>query len=209
MRKSTGKSRAVNSKLKSVQREIVALCGDKAKAKHLLDEILSLQKQADIEPTEIHVAESEVVARYEFGAFSIIRCKTCFIFKTTGYRIVSKPIYTANEDGGVLYSHLDALCVLKEKELSNALDETEKIILENLVTVTIPILAAPLFIFGSDKDSVEVASLIIEKILKRGEERFNAPLKEETAEDEMKNDAFRMQVMLDEEQKKKKDNGNA
>lgn len=209
MRKSTGKSRAVNSKLKSVQREIVALCSDKAKAKHLLDEILSLQKQADIEPTEIHVAESEVVARYEFGAFSVIRCKTCFIFKTTGYRIVSKPIYTANEDGGVLYSHLDALCVLKEKELSNALDETEKIILENLVTVTIPILAAPLFIFASDKDTVDVATLLLDKLHRLGEERLNAPLKEETAEDEMKNDAFRMQVMLDEEQKKKKDNGNA
>lgn len=209
MRKSTGKSRAVNSKLKSVQREIVALCGDKAKAKHLIDEILSLQKQADIEPTEIHVAESEVVARYEFGAFSIIRCKTCFIFKTTGYRIVSKPIYTANEDGGVLYSHLDALCVLKEKELSNALDETEKIILENLVTVTIPILAAPLFIFASDKDTVDVATLLLDKLHRLGEERLNAPLKEETAEDEMKNDAFHTQVMLDEEQKKKKDNGNA
>lgn len=209
MRKSTGKSRAVNSKLKSVQREIVALCGDKAKAKHLIDEILSLQKQADIEPTELHVAESEVVARYEFGSFSIIRCKTCFIFKTTGYRIVSKPIFTKNEDGGVLYSHLDALCGLKEKELSNSLDETEKIILENLVTVTIPILAAPLFIFASDKDTVDVATLILDKLRLLGDKGLNAPLKEETEEDEMRNDAFRTQVMLELEEEKKKEADNA
>lgn len=204
MKKSSRKSQ--EARVRAIIREVKKDSLHQQKTASLLDELVALQKQLDVEPTELHVAESEVVATYNFGAFSLIRCKTCIIFKTTGYRVVVKPIYTANEDGGVLYSQMAALCEMKEKYDSVTKEEQE---LWNLVfNLSINILTLPLDAFADDEFLFEVGKFIVEKKRELYEKyiKKSENLKDETAEDEIKNDEFRQGIELAEEMKREADN---
>lgn len=190
----------LNAAIKKVKDNSV----DKKAATKMLDEVLSLQKQIDVEPTEVHVAESEVIARYDFGAFSLIRCKTCIIFKTTGYRLIAKPIYTTNEDGGVLYSQLSALCDMKDQY--NTVDKTQQELWNLVFNLSITILSLPIDAFASDKFLFEVGKFIVEKKVEMQTEKLNKALKEETVEDEIKNDEFRQMVEMSEDSKEEEKN---
>ena len=201
MQKSTKKSREA-SELKVAKEKVIALCQDKKQAKDAVEELLALQRQEDFVPMEVAVSKQEVRARYSFGAFNLIRCKTCIIFKAAGFFLVSKPLYTVNSDGGVLYGHLSTLCALKEKEKAGILDDTEKKILELMEMVTYPILSLPMFIFASDTATVEMATAALDKIKALGEAALSAPLAETTEEEEIKNDEFRLRTLMDEESKK-------
>ena len=201
MRKSTKKSR-VASELKSAKEKVLALCEDKKQAQAAVEELLALQRQEDVIPTVVAVPEHEVRAQYSFGSFNLIRCKTCIIFKAAGFFLISKPLYAVNTDGGVLYGHLSALCDLKEMEKSGILDATDKKILDLMEMVTYPLLSLPMFIFASDSATVEMATAALDKIKTLGEAALSAPLAETTEEDEIKNDEFRLQTLMNEESKK-------
>lgn len=185
----------LNAAIKKVKENSI----DKKAAANLIDDALSIQKQIDIESTELHVPESEVVARYDFGAFSLIRCKTCIIFKTTGYRLIAKPIYTTNEDGGVLYSHLSALCDMKDQY--NTVNKTQQELWNLVFNLSITILSLPIDAFANDKFLFEVGKFIVEKKVEIQNEMLNKALKEETVEDEIKNDEFRQMVEMSESAK--------
>lgn len=190
-------------KSNSIIRKIKENSIDKSKAKSLIEELLALQQKRVI-PTEIYVPVTDVIATYDFGSFSLIKCKTCIIFKTTGYRLISKPIYTANEDGGVLYSQLSALCEMKER-YDSVSDEEKK--LWNLVfNLSVIILSLPIDAFSNDKFLFEVGKFIAEKKNEMYEEPLKKPLQEETEEDEIANDKFRQEVESEIETDKEESN---
>lgn len=75
----------LQSKLKEAKAKIVANSKDAHFAKSLIDELVGLQKQADIEPTEIHIALSDVEKSYDFDAVKLTKTKVGkFIFEAKG-----------------------------------------------------------------------------------------------------------------------------
>lgn len=190
-------------KSNSIIRKIKENSIDKSKAKSLIEELLALQQKRVI-PTEIYVPVTDVIATYDFGSFSLIKCKTCIIFKTTGYRLISKPIYTANEDGGVLYSQLSALCEMKERY--DSVSDEEKKLWDLVFNLSIIILSLPIDVFSNDKFLFEVGKFIVEKKNEMYEEPLKKPLQEETEEDEIANDKFRQEVESEIETNKEESN---
>lgn len=189
----------LKDKMSEAKKTLVGLCADTTQAKALIKDIISYQKQMDIEPTELYVPVKEVLTDYDFGAFHLLRCKTCIIFKTTGYRLVAKPVYNANHEGGILYSHLSAICDMKDR--FKTLNKETQDLLELVFNLTITILSLPIDAFADDKFLFDVGTFIV----KKKNEMYEAMQKKieemdlsETEEDEIKNDEFRQeQEMLE------------
>lgn len=200
----------LKDKMSEAKKNLLSLCADTTQGKALLKEIISLQKQIDIEPTELYVPVKDVLTDYNFGAFHLLRCKKCIVFKTTGYRVVAKPIYNPNTEGGILYSHLSSLCDMKDN--FDKFDKESQHLLELVFNLTITILSLPIDAFADEKFLFDVGSFIVKRKTKMYEEMKERAEKnlEETEEDEIKNDEFRQeQEMLEEmkqELKEKKDN---
>lgn len=75
----------LKSKLKECKAKIVANSKDAHFANALIDELIGLQKQADIEPTEIHIALSDVEKSYDFDSVKLSKTKTGkYIFEAKG-----------------------------------------------------------------------------------------------------------------------------
>lgn len=193
-------SKGLKERMSELKGALKSLCADKDNAVRIMNEMLDVQRQMDIEPTELHVPIKDVVATYNFGAFSLVKCRTCIIFKTTGYRLVAKPLYNQNEDGGVLYSQLSALCEMKERYDKVGKEEQD---LWNLVfNMTVTILSLPIDAFANDKFLFDVATYIVKRKKELYDEILAKPLAEETAEDEIANDKFRQEVEAAQEMKK-------
>lgn len=193
-------SKGLKERMSELKGALKSLCADKDNAVRIMNEMLDVQRQMDIEPTELHVPIKDVVATYNFGAFSLVKCRTCIIFKTTGYRLVAKPLYNQNEDGGVLYSQLSALCEMKERYDKVGKEEQD---LWNLVfNMTVTILSLPIDAFANDKFLFDVATYIVKRKKELYDEILAKPLVEETAEDEIANDKFRQEVEAAQEMKK-------
>lgn len=193
----------MKKRIDGLKSELLSMCADKARARKVINEMLSVQRQADVEPAELHVPVSDVVATYDFGAFSLVRCRTCIIFKTTGYRLVAKPLYNQNEDGGVLYSQMSALCDMKDRYASVGKEEQE---LWSLVfNLSITILSLPLDAFANDRFLFDVATYIVRRKNELYEELLERPLAPETEEDALRNDAMEQTVLAAEEMKRTAD----
>lgn len=193
----------MRKRIDGLKSELLSMCADKARARKVVNELLSVQRQADVQPAELHVPVSEVIATYDFGAFSLVRCRTCIIFKTTGYRLVAKPLYNQNEDGGALYSQMSALCDMKERYASVGKEEQE---LWSLVfNLSITILSLPLDAFTNDRFLFDVATYIVKRKNELYSELLERPLAPETEEDAILNDAMEQAVRNAEEMKKAAD----
>ena len=186
-------------RLSELKSSIKAMCADKQVAARMINELLSLQRQMDVEPTELHVPVSDVIATYDFGAFSLVRCRTCIIFKTTGYRLVAKPLYNQGEDGGALYSQLSALCDMKERFAS--VDKTEQELWSLVFNLCITVLSLPIDAFSNDRFLFDVATYIVKRKNELYRELLDRPLAPETEEDAIHNDAMEQAVRNAEEMK--------
>lgn len=182
----------LKTRMSELKGSLKSMCADKDTAARMINEMLDVQRQMDVEPTELHIPVKDVIATYDFGAFKLVRCKTCIIFKTTGYRIVAKPLYNQNEDGGVLYSQLAALCEMKEQY--DNVDREQQDLWNLVFNITVTILSLPLDAFADDKFLFDVATYIVKRKNEMYEEILGKPLAEETVEDEIANDKFRQEV---------------
>lgn len=186
-------------RLSELKSAIKDMCADRQAAGGMLNELLSVQRQIDVEPTELHVPVSDVIATYDFGAFSLIKCRSCIIFKTTGYRLVAKPLYNQDGDGGVLYSQLSALCDMKERFASVGKEEQDLWTLVFNLSVTI--LSLPLDAFSNDRFLFDVATYIVKRKNELYKELLDRPLAPETEEDAIRNDAMVQGMIAAEEMK--------
>lgn len=178
----------LNTRLADVKKDLKALCADKATASSLIKELISLQKQVDVEPTELYIPVKDVLVTYDFKAFSLIKCKTCIIFKTNGYRLVSMPLYNQGGDGGILYAQLNSLCEMKENY--DKVDDETRNLYSLIFNLCIVILSLPIDAFADETFLLNVGKYIVEEKNKMYEKLINKTLKEENVEEVIKNDEF-------------------
>lgn len=173
---------------------------DSRKCGKMLNELLKLKEQADIEPMAIDIKEENKIATYDFKAFQIERYKTAIIFRTTGFRVVSFPLYNQDENGGALYSQLVSLCEMKDEY--DSLDETNKRLYEVVFNMVVSILSLPIDVFCDDDLLFGVATDITKRKAAFYKKLAKTPLREETEEDMIANDQFRQLVETSEELKR-------
>lgn len=78
------KKQTLNEKIKSAKDKIISNSKDAAWTKKMLNELLSLQRQADVEPMELNVPVSEVKDTADADSFKVIRTIRGYLFQTRG-----------------------------------------------------------------------------------------------------------------------------
>ena len=165
---------------------------DSRKCGKMLQQLMKLKEQVDIEPMAIDLKEEDRIATYDFKAFQIERYKKGIIFRTTGYRVVSFPLYNQDENGGALYSQLVSLCEMKD-EYDN-LNEQNRQLYEIVFNMVVSVLALPLDVFSDDDLLFGVATDIAKRKAAFYRRLASQPLRDETEEDMIANDRFRQEV---------------
>lgn len=182
--------------LKKLIDEVSAKIKSNSKDSHfaetLIDKLLSLKGQSDVEPTRVHVAESEVLKEYDFDSVRYVRCKTCIIFKAKGG--LETIVYPTMQG---LYLHLNV--ILDMKDDYDNLDEEKKKACDTLIDTTSYILSTPTFATISDKMFFGISDDILKRFQSYIEESKKAELQDETP---IENANFNdMNEMLDSEKK--------
>lgn len=158
--------------LESLLNEMTEGFSDKEKAKILADKIRSVYA-----PSVIDIPNDSIQETYSFGAFTLIRAKTCIIFKSTGFRIVVRPYLRT------LYGQLDFIMNKKKDYDAGNLDKEEMDLFDGYVSVTTMLLSLPLDVFSNDKYLFDVAKYIKERRSQYYEERMNKGLEFEADEE--------------------------
>lgn len=193
----------LEEKLKGMKKALLAMTEEKEDAEKTLDEILLLQKQIDVVPTELDIPVDEVVKRYPVTeAIEIVRCKTAIFFHSTCFWVVSKPTLANNGKGGALFEMLSWYCDYLDTR--SEFDEDEKENFDVLCSVIINILSLPLDIFTDLDFTLDIANYILEKrteyYTRLAEEASKGH--EDTVEDAIANAEFEDEVKQTEEIKK-------
>lgn len=74
----------ITEKLNALKDELIGIADNADKMKGDLEQLLSLQKQLDVEPVELIVPCAEVTATLDFGAYVIKKTNHGFLFSTRG-----------------------------------------------------------------------------------------------------------------------------
>lgn len=178
--------------------KLKTICNDTHFAEELLDRIISLQKQMDVEATEIIVPVKEVIKEYSFGAFTFIRCKTCVIFKSTGYRVIVRPYLKA------LYDHIISLLDMKDNE--EKLSPEAKEVMEGMLNITILALSMPLDFFVNEDYMFNVANYVTNQKYEMYRKISETVLKEETEQDVIANEDFKQDALESEKVREEESN---
>lgn len=144
------------------------------------------------EKCAVRISLESVIDEYEFGSFSIVRCSDCFVWKSFNCRAVVYPSYNLDlsNGGGALYSAMDELCGLAEKDRKHLLSEdgkTEKDILLMLVSCAFTL---PVMMFSDSMFAVDVYRFIMNRwasSLEKAAGRLNPETPEDTARNQFMN----------------------
>lgn len=173
----------------------------------LLDSLLDDVRLHEQPAVEVIVPLEEVIKTYELGAFSILRCKYCYVWKMVNYRAVVWPTYNydLSNGGGALYSTLTEFCDLADKKEAGGLTEDESRAYALALMLLTTAFSLPTMMFTDTRFSVNVYKYIMDEY-KAALERSMSRLNEETAEDIAANQAF--ESMMREDAAAKEDAGN-
>lgn len=173
----------------------------------LLDSLLDDVRLHEQPAVEVIVPLEEVIKTYELGAFSILRCKYCYVWKMVNYRAVVWPTYNydLSNGGGALYSTLTEFCDLADKKEAGELTEDESRAYDIALMLLTTAFSLPTMMFTDTRFSVNVYKYIMDEY-KAALERSMSRLNEETAEDIAANQAF--ESMMREDAAAKEDAGN-
>lgn len=179
-------------KIDALKKEIVENPGDKLRDK--LDELLLLQRQADVIPVELIIEEGSVVKRYPISeAMEIVRCKTAIFLHSTCFWVVSKPTLANNMRGGALYEMLDWYCDYMDSR--DEYTDEERDTFDIVCTMIVNILSLPLDAFTDMNYCIDVAHHILtsradyynriaDEATKESEENFGDALEDAVLEAE-------------------------
>lgn len=169
-----------------------------------------MSEQKTVEPVELSIPVKDVIKRYQIiDAVEIVKCKTAIFFHTTCFWVVSKPTLANNGRGGALYESLLELCDFMDTR--DSLPEEEKESMDIIMALYTNILSLPLDVFTDIDFTLEVGKAILDKrteYYNRVAEQASVE-REETAEDEIKNEEFRAMVEFEEELKQEINNRDA
>lgn len=173
----------------------------------LLDSLLDDVRLHERPTVEVIVPLDDVVKEYSMGAFSILRCKYCYVWKMVNYRAVVWPTYNfdLSNGGGALYSTLTEFCDLADKKEAGGLTEDESRAYDIALMLLTTAFSLPTMMFTDTRFSVNVYKYIMDEY-KAALERSMSRLNEETAEDIAANQAF--ESMMREDAAAKEDSGN-
>lgn len=173
----------------------------------LLDSLLDDVRLHEQPAVEVIVPLEEIIKTYELGAFSILRCKYCYVWKMVNYRAIVWPTYNfdLSNGGGALYSTLTEFCDLADKKDSKGLTEEEQNAYNIALMFLTTAFSLPTMMFTDTRFSVNVYKYIMDEY-KAALERSMSRLNEETAEDIAANQAF--ESMMREDAAAKEDAGN-
>lgn len=156
---------------------------DKHHVKTLLDQLLSLQRQADVVPSELTIPVSEIKDSIDFGACKVSKTIRGYLFEAKG------GLYTFVE------SRMAALCAVFNTlfDLHHKEDKTsdENELYESFASCLQYVYQAPIFASMSLATMYEVATDLLKRFNAFAEENFtNTEAVDETEEDIKENIAF-------------------
>lgn len=184
--------------MKETISQLKGICNDAKFADKLVQDIISLQKQMDIEPTLVHIPVSSAMKEYDFGHFKIIDTNYGIIFQTNGYKVIVNAWITS------LYGQLKALMYYKDQY--DKLSEQEQDNYEALLGGTTLILMNPLVCFTDDDYWINQATEIAKKQNELFQSLLNTPLQpEDTVADEEFKDQMEFWENLKESTPKEED----
>ena len=197
--KENKKPKSLQEKLEEKKKQLVAISKDAHFAKSLIEDLLSLQSQKCIEPTELHVPVSDVIDTLDFDAVSFKVCKTGLLFHAkSGYTVWIEPRCRALF--GELFEILKAKKELLEKspEEIKEMDEEEVDMREQYFSAWVHTLQMPVAASISPVILFKTAAAFLATFNEESERMLNQPLKEETVEDLIANDdAQKQEAVLD------------
>lgn len=176
------KKKPIAERIEELKKQIAAT-SDKHQVQKLLDTLLTLQRQADIEPVELIVPVKEVKESIDFGACKISRTIRGFLFEAKGglYTFVESRMQS-------IYTMLDSLFQLHNKE--NKTDD-EKNMYNLFRDAVLYIFQAPIFASINEKMLFEISTDMLRHFNEYYDENYtNAKPHDETEEDIKANNEF-------------------
>lgn len=169
----------------------------------ILDSLLDDVRLHEQPAVEVIVPLEEIIKTYELGAFSILRCKYCYVWKMVNYRAVVWPTYNydLSNGGGALYSTLTEFCDLADKKETEGLTEDESRAYDLALMLLTTAFSLPTMMFTDTRFSINVHKYIMDEY-KAALERSMSRLNEETAEDIAANQAFESMMREEAEARK-------
>lgn len=180
----------LTKKLNECKDKLKFLSKDAHFAESLIDELISTQKQLDIEPTLVHIPIKNVIKEYDYGHFKIIDTKSGIVFSTTGFNMIVRPIQQS------LYGQIKALLIWKDQY--DTFNEEQKANYDDVFFRTTLILLNPIICFSNDDYWIEQSKYLAEKQNEFFEKLANEPLQDE---DMVSDDEFMEKVKFTEELK--------
>lgn len=170
----------LKAKLEEVKAKIKTNSKDAHFAEALVNEVISLKGQMMIEPTRVHIEERDVDETFTGDTFEMYRTKKGdTVFHTFGgLTIIADPrLISLN---GTISTIIDATRTGAMDRLTE--EEKEQFLLD--VSATAHLLNLPAFIFSNLDFKYEIARRTIEFIRNTYEQAMEAPLQEETPEED-------------------------
>lgn len=148
-------------------------------ADRLIDKAMSLKGQLDVVEMEFGIPESDVLKRYNFNSFELVKCKGGIVFHVFGGYIS----YTAMQMVS-LYEHLNTVLEMYDS-LADA-DEIQKKVTDAVMNATFIDMQIPILIGTSDDFLFDFAELYCKKLQDLQDKMINSELQEETHEENAK-----------------------
>lgn len=163
----------LKEQLESVKRNIIASSLTPEDTEAWLEKFIYLQRQIDIEPTIIHVAEKDLIKEYDNNSIVVLRCKGCIIWKMRGglYRVVY-PRMTAE------YNFLIQLLDMKDNY--DSLSKEEQAAYDAYYFGYFLLCQLPSALVSNDKWFFKAVNIAARGMSRFVNEVLNAPLQEET-----------------------------
>lgn len=190
--------REITEEIQEVRNKILTVSSDSHFTEKLLEKYDLLKKQKNNVEVILDIRKEDIVKEYDFSAYKIIKCKTCYLFKTGGYIVVIKPFCKS------VYEHLDTLTRMKDEY--ETFDDKKKELFDSMVLTTISFFDLPLVSFLDEDFMFETAEFLISKKMELFKKYLDVPLKEETEEDIIANHEFEEAEKMMEEMRKEAEN---
>lgn len=190
------RKRRLEESLVKTRNELLAMLPEGSGAEAKLDRLLSLKGQLSVDPAAVHVALKDIRGEYDFGAFRILRCRDCFVYRTVPLSTVVHPVYNGDlsNGGGSLYATLEELCDLREKKDGvEGLTDEEMQSYEIAVMLVSLAFSFPVMLFSDMEFAVDCYKYVMDRWTK-ALERISASLVEETDRDIAANRQFEEMV---------------
>lgn len=168
----------LKSKLKELQAQFKANSKDAHFAQTLWDEIMSVKGQLDVEPSLVHIAIDDIVSELEGDTFTMAVTKN----GDAVYHV--KGGYTIIADGCRMVSLAETIKgYIEHKNIVETLDEADRELYDLDLSATSYVLNVPMFAFSDPELKYDIATICIQHLRKVYDEAMNAPLQDETPEE--------------------------